>query len=303
MSYNKNDVDLGDIGEKFVLDRADDLITGHLILRTFHFTGQKIEGGDIGCISLEVIEENPSASDISWCDDPDLTGKTEYKVEGRRWCLEVKTMSIEQFLTWNDRLKLEHGSLGFPIWKNKDYEEKGYLYKLMHPKEFNGKAAKPLALIIILTDENNRVFASIAFNPFDALKDCLVKLAGEMDIVDYKGIPVPKQDNPNWTPPAGINVIANMWRVPFDDLADLATVTMVGDDINIADIKNKNHVSDELITKRLDFLKSLANGRHIPQETEHNPSHDKDLSSSLLAETYFERTHAKEEEKTLKLNL
>lgn len=213
-----------------------------------------------------------------------------FNIFGRNGNIEVKT--INNHLTRNDLWYKDNngdhepsGSVQFEIfhdWKRTPAEDRyqGWLFSEYNYEKYNGvkqqhgraeTAATPDTLAFILMKNNKEPFACIAFEDIRALLARLYKILpfNEWDL-DNIGIP-PATDTeywkkyirdgkqqPAWSPDRG-GMIQNMWHVPFRLIADLATVTMIGE-VNPAEELQKTPFKcpESIAQKRLTFLQDLA---------------------------------------------
>ena len=176
-------------------------------------------------------------------------------------------------------------------------------------KEAEGKqvsevtAVTPGVLAVVLTDENENPFACVAFEDIPKLLTRLYLLCPDSDrekwgLPDIDGLtPAANEEywnqytkyydkrirqyhNIKWNKESG-GIIEVNWHIPFRNLADIATVTMIGSDpdpaeeyklavYNAAHPKNpeikphKYYGSEALIKQRLNAVKEAAQDRRIP---------------------------------------
>lgn len=196
--------------------------------------------------------------------------------------IEVKALGEDQFLPRYRIDDLQCGTLGFPLYgKTEDKENGGTEYcrddfgnlqRWMEPSVSN-RGAKPIILAHLLQtkytdmstgEERSRFFASIIFEDFEMLlqriNQCFLR-AG-IDLTDWeKSIPVGEKAKGFRI--EGLYLQGNMVHIPLSELADLATVTMIGND---PDTYDKSRCSKAVQQARLNYLKELAGDRWIPQE-------------------------------------
>ncbi|MCR4886264.1 MAG: hypothetical protein K5919_05050 [Clostridiales bacterium] len=172
--------------------------------------------------------------------------------------IEVKTITINQYLTRNDNLKVLNGTIPFEIWKNANRSSYGSLLQMFYPEEHERVAAQPMFFAYVLLDANNRVYACIIFERFNAFKTRLIELAGRegLDLAHPDRIPM---NDKQWCPEK-CRLKQNTWHVALEEISDLMTVFMVGDNPVIID---DNGCPLENIKARLERLKALSDGRHI----------------------------------------
>lgn len=213
-----------------------------------------------------------------------------FNIFGRNGNIEVKT--INNHLTrddlWMKEYKADHelsGSVQFEIfhdWKKTPAEGRyqGWLFSEYNYKQYNevkqqhGRqeiAQTPDTLAFILMKNDTEPFACIAFEDMKALLARLYKILPfeEWDINNI-GIP-PATDTeywrkyirdgkqqPAWCPDRG-GMIQNMWHVPFRLVADLATVTMIGEVNPAEELQAARFKCPESVAQqRLTFLQDLA---------------------------------------------
>lgn len=275
---------IGSIGEQFITKRIRTLFP-HLMIIEVKETSQIInnEGCDIhidaavcennlpdNCSPIQNYEQHteeqttqdqtPQEGADSWHPEGYPEGEEQrlVKVSG---FIEVKTIQINQYLTRNDNLDKPHGTIAFEIWKNTNRSSHGSLLQMFYPEEHDRVAAQPMSFAYVLLDSNERVYACIIFERFNAFKTRLIKLAGRegLDLAHPDRIPI---NDRTWCPP-GCRLKQNTWHVALDEISDLMTVFMVGDDPAVID---NNCCSLAIIQARLEKLKALSDGRHIPNE-------------------------------------
>lgn len=203
--------------------------------------------------------------------------------------IEVKT--VQNHLTrnnaWIRERMADHeptGTIPFEVFHRWDVPAEdryqGWLLSMYNYKVYNAvkqqhgraeQAETPGTLAFMLMKENKEPFACVAFEDMKALLTRLYEILpfNEWDL-DTLTIP-PATDTeywskyirdgkqqPAWDADRG-GMIQNCWHVPFKRLADLATVTMIGD-VNPADEIQKARFKcpDSIAEKRLTFLQDLA---------------------------------------------
>lgn len=150
----------------------------------------------------------------------------------------------------------------------KDIREK-QLSEGLHPREV--KARTPGALVMVLTDNRQNAFACVAF---ENTLDMIMRLCRLCPDPDGWGLTDPKKIRPatdreywkqfeKWNDTYG-TIINNMWHVPFRQIIDLATVTMIGGEPEILPTFTNGWgqtVTAELQRQRLDTLKERSEAR------------------------------------------
>lgn len=202
MSGSKNDflqsIQKGRTGELFVLGHLNNLIHD-AVVDVKDTADEKIAGRDL---VATIVHQNES--------------------EKENKNIEVKT--IWNFLSRTNDHEDTSGTLGFELWKSPTRESLGWLDEMLHP-ERHPKAVCPDQFIFLLIAYEN-VFASIAFEKVTALIDRLKQIAQDKGF-DLDAVPVGNQAQ-GWHPRNTL-IIDNMWLIPFGQLEDLATVTIIGD--------------------------------------------------------------------------
>ena len=271
MTHSFNDaVNTGQQGEAFCFENLSSLLSRYLVLSKTMCTQEHIEGGDYRILALlpsdEELTELPD-----WLPDKDLSRRaipmTMY--EGG---VEVKT--INNFLTRNNDNDEPSGTIGFELWSNANRNDPGWLYALCHPKAQRVRSkenksvfpsTQPLALLFALKHLGSLI-AVISFEDIPGLLDRLFDIAFECGVDLHKwNVPVGKAAE-GWQP-LNMLLIQNMWHVPFEKLADLASVTMVSEGI----IVPKSEHDILLQHSRLDYLKKAAMHQLSDEKTDgHN---------------------------------
>ena len=286
----QGNLEIGSIGEQFIVKRIRTLFP-HLWIIKIKETSQIFnnEGCDIhidaavyesnrpdNCSPIQNYEQHteeqttqdqtPQEGAAPWPPEGCPEGEEQrlVKVSG---FIEVKTIQINQYLTRNDNEEILHGTIAFEIWKNTNRSSHGSLLQMFYPEEHDRVAAQPMSFAYVLLDSNERVYACIIFERFNAFKERLIKLAGRegLDLAHPDRIPM---NDRTWCP-LGCRLKQNTWHVALDEISDLMTVFMVGDDPAVID---DNCCSHDIIRARLEKLKALSDGRHIPNEGADGPT-------------------------------
>ena len=263
---------LGKIGESFFYDRHNELVINQLVMYTSISTWD-IEGSDL---SAERLRWEPIVFDSELKEATE--GVTPYLQYGG---VEVKSIGSDQYLPRYGINDLSCGTLGFPIWgttEDLDNDWTGYtreafgnLWRWMNPSVKN-RGSRPMVLAHLLkckdadytnSKETERFFAAVVFEDVDALISRIVDYAKPygLDLNDWDSIPI--GDEAKGFCVDGLFLQGNMLHVPLSEIEDLATVTLIGDD---PEIILTGRCSEETQQARLDYLKTKANGRWIPQE-------------------------------------
>lgn len=300
MGFAKEDERIGNVGEEFWGKHAMDLV------RTLKITklqrqkvgnAGKVAGADFTgrALSLEtryrdedssneenLPEETESITETlaEWVDDyrkqggivpPDAVPHgTEIKVEFLRGPFEIKTERIEQYLTWKGlgRFSGYPDVISFPIWHYEDRAKYGYLYDMFFPNLRDHMTAQPILLAKFFIDKLERPYAAIVFEDFKALKAKLIEIAGALgvDLATWKDIPA-QDPYKKWRPKnPDFYLVKNMWKIPFEDLQSLMTVTMIGDSLDLEQISKESGTPISVLQRRYGRLVKLANGRHITSD-------------------------------------
>ena len=254
----------GNVGEAFVQKHLSDL-TGDIILNLEDRAGEHVEGGDTAGRVIHIGAPITNAIP-DFVDAPGMHEATAYEIDAfEAGGNEVKT--VWNFLFRTNDHEEPSGSLGFALWSNERREQYGWLMKILRPEAFNEpgqrvRAVRPLCLIFLLVEYED-VFACVAFKDVSALCDRLRDLAHEYGFDLDDGVPLGEQAL-EWNPEQ-VLIIDNMCYLPLSKLADLATVTMIGNKPRLRDdIKLGNNVCRVLTqNKRYSYLKKLAAGMKI----------------------------------------
>ena len=262
-----------------------------------------------------------------------------FNLFGMNGNIEVKT--INNHLTrddlWMKQYKADHepsGSVQYEIFHSWDVPAEdryqGWLLSMYNYIVYNGvkqqhgrdeRAETPGTLAFILMKNNKEPFACIAFEDIRALLDRLYKILpfNEWDL-DNLTIP-PATDTeywkkyiregkqqPAWSADRG-GMIKNMWHVPLRLIADLATVTMIGE-VNPAEELQKARFKcpESIAQQRLTFLQDLAaqQGREPLTDPDEYTRRETEYLAGLTAQsgktfTWRNRTHGIQEPENIKL--
>lgn len=211
--------------------------------------------------------------------------------------IEVKRKN--NFLTRGNNNGEATGTISFELFQNKETKERNKWYSGWLPSQYNPrdytfmrkdirekqlsegkhprevKARTPGALVMVLTDNRQNAFACVAFENMPELLTRLLKLCPDPD---SWGLTDPEKIRPaidkkyweqyetwygKWNDTYG-TIINNMWHVPFRQIMDLATVTMIGGEPEILPTFTNEWgqtVTAELQRQRLDTLKERSEAR------------------------------------------
>lgn len=274
-NFSRDEI-IGRNGEKFFKQHSWELLQ-HGFMGSKH--PKHVEGMDfVGFFIKGMGEPRPIQREDWYPEDIYPEGVTmELPLEAIPATVEVKTTTSKELLIRDNNKFDPSTTIQFELWGKTDngIRTKGWLYGMAYPEAFNKErlakglppAVPPTVLMYVFAVDRmgENVFATIAFEDYAALEARLREICPEIwpnpgedwriDAVDWK-----KQKT--MIPAAGK---ANVWHVPFSLLSDLATVTMIGDD---PDIEITNKSSKQLQARRLQYLKRIANGRHVCNETE-----------------------------------
>lgn len=262
MAMRPEDMELSKIGAGFVKERAQELLTNIEIIKMEDVDGEYHfyrEGIDLYVTAKTLKKFLPTTCKSLNVPD-DAPEDTEVTLAA---AIEVKTRRPRAFLTFKDKEDYERGTYDFELWKSPKKEGWGNLYEMFYPIEAGGRSAQPLAFMHILTDSYERPFACIAFEDFYAFKQRLTELV--KPYLDFDNWPKDPKNPVGWDVKGAIKnglIYGNMIRVHADDVFDLATITIIGEDPKLNDY---NNCKPELVQSRLDYLVKMAKGRHIPQ--------------------------------------
>lgn len=182
-----------------------------------------------------------------------------------------ETKGIRNFITRNEKGGEEspHGSLTFELFEG---TKPGWLLSLYDLRNFNkikkAKAVFPDKYYFVLMRAGDKPFATIVFEDVPKLRERLYNLCPDPDGWGLNGIENQKgqynsywEKYKQWSDEHGA-VVLNNWQVPLKKLADLATVTMIAPEIDLAEERAQTQhppcPPDEVTTARLNYLKRLA---------------------------------------------
>ena len=253
----------GNEGVSFFVERHNELLKNPII-PILDMEDWNVEGSDLAAERLMLRQENQE--------------QIPYLQYGG---VEVKTLGKEQFLPRFGIDNLTCGTLGFPLWGSTEdlpngwtsytRDTHGNLKRWIEPC-VEKRGARPIVLAHLLKageiDDHlgimtERVFAAIVFEDVNSLLTRLYEylLYYGLDILDWSTIPI--KNRARELQIDGLFLQGNMVHVPLSILADLATITMIGDD---PDMFATGRCSANIQHQRLDYLKICAGNRWIPQE-------------------------------------
>lgn len=286
----------GDPGVEYVLANLNKLLAHHTVMRygdnTKREETKKTEGADVEIKAYrehtEKLAEWADMGGLHWSDF--IRGDTDVHVIEKvlYGSIEIKLREYEQFLARNDNL-WPCGAIQFAIWNSNPGEPKrmklGSLYRMCYPKNAQ-KERQPVIYIEILNRQNKTPFAGVVFEDFSSLKDRIITVGGKygLDLTErgFSEIPCRKdyrdRSPDEWAASKmrehpGLKLVQNMWHVPFSEVADLATITMIGEPVST--VQGFNGCSKELQDQRLEYLMQKSNGRHIPYNMEYPSPEDR----------------------------
>lgn len=252
----------GDVGVAFFYERHNELLRNPIIPMA-DIDELRIEGADLTAERLMLMPKGQTY--------------VPYLEYGG---VEVKTISENQFLPRFGIKDLPCGTLGFPLWGSTEdlpngwtsytRESHGNLRRWMEPSEQN-RGSRPIILVhllktreidVINNTESHRFFAAIVFEDINGL---LIRLHEYLkpygfDLLNWNTIPVGQKAKKLMV--EGLFLQGNMVHIPLSEIADLATVTMIGHD---PEVFRTGKCSTSVQHKRLAYLKKLAGERKIPQ--------------------------------------
>lgn len=298
--YNKHNDEIQHIAENFFEKQNNNLMEQFTIVSKIGRTDKGNEGNDFGVTGYRFVEKEMPMPDLNWLyDKPETIWKASVH-EAVRGGIEVKGEDFNQYLIWRDHKFPDSDTLGFPIWKNERREKYGYLYDMFFPEKRDRWTAKPIALIRALI-LNNEPYAVIAFERFEDLQTKLIELADKLGVnlrkaEDWKKIPL---NDRTWKPRnANFNLAGPMWRVPFEELAPLMTVTMVGEEIDCEKLARDYRLNLSTLQRRYGRLKEAAHGRHVDKDAVGELDETSIIAqiTKLKIAAYFEEHPLKKEE-------
>lgn len=267
---------LGELGVQFFIERHNELLISPIQIKA-DLSDWNIEGFDLAAERIELMP----TSEI----EEVMLNKSSYIGQALKPYLiyggvEVKTLGWEQVIPRFGVDDCPNGTYGVPVWSATEDKENGWtgytrdkhgnLWRWMEPSVDN-RSSRPLILAHLLAcDEYNRVtaekdirfFAAIIFEDMNALLERLTEFLGRfgININDWDSIPTGELARRLMV--EGLYVQGNMIQIPLQDVLDLATVTMIGDD---PILYPTGRCSLDLQESRLEYLKKMARGRWIPQ--------------------------------------
>ena len=264
----------GSMGVNFFVIRHNELIKEPIVLIK-DMEDWNIEGSDL-------VGERLSMKKVPYKDEFEAIDAKEVFVPYFEYGgIEVKTIGTDQFLPRFGINDLACGTLGFPLWsKTEDLingwtgyirEDYGNLKRWMEPTIEN-RGARPICLVHLLKTndyspttgkEYERFFAAVIFEDVGALLERLTKYLARhgVDLRDWNSIPIGEKAKTFKI--NGLFLQGNMVHVPLDEIKDLATVTLIGDD---PVLYRTGKCSIMVQQSRLEYLKDISEGRWIPQK-------------------------------------
>ncbi|MBR4457561.1 MAG: hypothetical protein IKS31_01190 [Clostridia bacterium] len=272
MSFVQN-MKLGETGHRFVMKHRDELLDYTRVVESLDTQDERIAGGDSHAAMLRMGEPEVYDSSTDWAADPNMNGMIRREIRAVvTGGIETKTVKSSLFRT-NDR-GVPCGTLGFELWSS---DNEGWLPKYLHPERYpydivgeNPDVVQPAVLVFLLM-AYDMPFACVAFEDFSALAERLKEYGSEVGV---------DPENPSWDPASygddAIIIEAGQgrdhslsWYVPLDRIVDLATVTMIGETVELRpDIVVQRQVkcSAGLQKERRDYLTACASGRRMEQD-------------------------------------
>lgn len=255
----------------------------------------RMHGGKDGTVISMSIPENQELVKFTAGRYGDRYG---FRVEPKRVVYEVKADDQRKFLMRDNNNFNAHGTIDIELYSNRNKKYKGWIYGYRHPAEYTKEVQargcgttyfKPDILAYMLMtapilspeededpyarfgDEQCMPYAAIVFEDFKALYERLNKLAEQKFGWTLEKWDMPKATDPRWNEwEKRGDMMYNMWYVPLDEVADLATVTMIGDTEKLKEnLTYKPKVPISLQLERLEYLEKLAKGRHADIDSEY----------------------------------
>lgn len=257
----------GKTGERFVLAHIESLFAHDQVLNLRLVAQEKVIARDLTGIVADLGEENGQFVP-EWAEDQDISGKTVRKYRYlTKGSIEVKTAWNFLFRT-NDENE-ETGTIGIELWSNETRKQPGFLPAILNPENAATKqpAVQPLAVVYLLM-AYSMPFAGIVFDDVKALIARLEDYGKRIGFDIHAQLPC-GEDARDWKPGEAL-LIQNMWHIPFRELADLATVTMIGGKPrmrpDIISLDGKRQCPNRLQEARYSYLEQCADGRSMPQD-------------------------------------
>ena len=257
----------GKEGEDFVNAHLAEL-TDTLALNNRLRSEEHVEGVDASALLMTIDESHPTPLP-DFVHLPGIDNAHGYKIsELKGGGIEVKTVWNYLFRT-NDNEE-PSGTLGFALWSEANRNNYGWLMKILNPESFNASdgpvtAVQPLILVFVLVEYED-VFACVTFTDVPALCNRLCELAARYGFDLKSGVPLGENAH-GWSPESAL-IHGNMWYIPLSGLADIASVTLVGDKPRLRpDIKAVDNICKTSTQgQRYEYLKLLAAEKHIPTD-------------------------------------
>ena len=215
-------VSQGDAGSRFVYEHLEEILSGTHIAQSRDAHTEHIGGGDIKAVMLHTEKAEAYDPSEDWAGIPGMKAGSRTEINAVvSGAIEVKTVWGFLFRT-NDH-GMPCGTLEFELWSSGN---EGWLPKYLHPERYmeDGETPKVVqpAVLVFLLMAYDMPFGCVAFEDFGALAERLKEYGEEIGV---------DPENPLMEGAYGPDAIVegNMWYVPFDRIADLGTVTMIGD--------------------------------------------------------------------------
>ena len=253
------DKELGDKAERIVEMLRPLLTERAAYIFPFHNRNKKEEGGDRIVIQDTRKDEN--------AENDTRTGGQEVK-------------GIRSFLSRDNDGKISCGTLPFELLNNAG-DEQGSLYAMLFPALWNEaqrqrgsdrRSRHPVELFFVLfSGKNDKVFCVVAFENVAALFEKLGELAAQWgwnmldpeswspeNIISFYSDEQKKNERErNWQYIIKGRRTAYNWHVPLDEIIDLATVTVIGE---------QPETPEGYEQARYNFLVAASKGRIISEE-------------------------------------
>lgn len=269
-----DEFEAGKIAEKFFKKYS-----GHLIHRNYihqQTSAAHIGGKDFSGLSFgELKDSKPVIGGLPYEQKPHKIAVDLGEADA-----EVKGILGKTLLKRDNNDNEPSGTIEFEMWSNAWKKVKGskkrvltprsvwthgWLHGYLHPVEHNKELRErgitdityttPEMLIYVYYADWNaeEPFVVIAFEDFGKLVERL-KTISPWKLDPWEVDFVSEERFNTITTPSRSYLLDNMWHVPLEAVADLATVTMINDD---------PHTSGGIDKTRLEYLKKLAEGRHL----------------------------------------
>lgn len=259
-----NEFEAGKIAEEFFHRYCGRLIHKNYI--HYQTSAAHIGGMDFNGLGFEKMRDSkPVIGGLPYERKPHQIAEDAGVIHAEIKCIRGKTL-----LTRDNNDNEMSGTVEFEMWSNA-YNKKqrtawthgwmhGYIHPAAHNKELRqyGSDARytvPDMLVYIYYADYavEEPFAAIAFEDFGKLVERL-KTISPWKLDPWEVDFVSKERFNTILTPSRSYLLDNMWHVPLEYIADLATVTMINDD---------PYTKGGIDKIRLDYLKKLASGRHL----------------------------------------